>query len=39
MGEVVDLGPEVKNLRRGDRVIVPFTIACGRCFFCERGLW
>jgi threonine dehydrogenase-like Zn-dependent dehydrogenase len=39
MGEVVDLGPEVKNLRRGDRVIVPFTIACGHCFFCERGLW
>jgi threonine dehydrogenase-like Zn-dependent dehydrogenase len=39
MGEVVDVGPEVKNLHRGDRVIVPFTIACGRCFFCERGLW
>ena len=39
MGEVVDVGPEVKNLRRGDRVIVPFTIACGHCFFCERGLW
>ncbi len=39
MGEVVDVGPEVKNLQRGDRVIVPFTIACGRCFFCERGLW
>jgi threonine dehydrogenase-like Zn-dependent dehydrogenase len=39
MGEVVDVGPEVKYLRRGDRVVVPFTIACGRCFFCERGLW
>ncbi|HEX4567546.1 MAG TPA: zinc-dependent alcohol dehydrogenase [Vicinamibacterales bacterium] len=39
MGEVVDLGPDVKNLQRGDRVIVPFTIACGHCFFCERGLW
>lgn len=39
MGEVVDVGSEVKNLRRGDRVVVPFTIACGRCFFCERGLW
>jgi threonine dehydrogenase-like Zn-dependent dehydrogenase len=39
MGEVVDLGPEVKTLQRGDRVVVPFTIACGRCFFCERGLW
>jgi threonine dehydrogenase-like Zn-dependent dehydrogenase len=39
MGEVVEVGPDVQNLRRGDRVIVPFTIACGRCFFCERGLW
>jgi threonine dehydrogenase-like Zn-dependent dehydrogenase len=39
MGEVVEVGPEVQNLGRGDRVIVPFTIACGRCFFCERGLW
>ena len=26
-------------LRVGDRVVVPFTIACGRCYFCERGLW
>src|SRR5688500_6104133 len=39
MGEVVELGPEVKNLQVGDRVVVPFTIACGRCFFCERTLW
>src|SRR5947209_4957844 len=39
MGEVVDVGPENKALKRGDRVVVPFTIACGRCFFCERGLW
>src|SRR5437016_713502 len=39
MGQVVDVGSEVTNLRIGDRVVVPFTIACGRCFFCERGLW
>ncbi|MBA3471554.1 MAG: glutathione-dependent formaldehyde dehydrogenase [Herpetosiphonaceae bacterium] len=39
MGEVVELGREVKNLAIGDRVIVPFTIACGGCFFCERQLW
>ena len=39
MGEVVELGPEVKNLKVGDRVVVPFTIACGKCFFCERQLW
>jgi threonine dehydrogenase-like Zn-dependent dehydrogenase len=39
MGEVVDVGSEVKNLKRGDRVVVPFTIACGECFFCKRGLY
>src|ERR687885_442388 len=39
MGEVVELGSEVKNLRKGDRVVVPFPIACGNCFFCKRGLW
>jgi threonine dehydrogenase-like Zn-dependent dehydrogenase len=38
MGQVVDVGREVKNLRNGDRVVVPFAIACGRCFFCERDL-
>ena len=39
MGEVVELGAEVKNLKVGDRVVVPFTIACGECFFCKRQLW
>jgi threonine dehydrogenase-like Zn-dependent dehydrogenase len=39
MGEVVEVGPEVKNLNVGDRVVVPFTIACGRCFFCKKGMW
>src|SRR5215472_1179990 len=39
MGEVVETGPEVKNLKAGDRVVVPFTISCGQCFFCQRGLW
>jgi len=39
MGEVVELGSGVKNLKKGDRVVVPFTIACGDCFFCRRGLW
>lgn len=38
MGVVEDVGAEVKNLRRGDRVVVPFPIACGACFFCQRGL-
>jgi threonine dehydrogenase-like Zn-dependent dehydrogenase len=39
MGEVVDVGKENQKLKTGDRVVVPFTIACGRCFFCERQLW
>lgn len=37
MGEVIELGKDVKNLKVGDRVIVPFTIACGECFFCKKG--
>ena len=39
MGEVVDLAPGVKNLKLGDRVVVPFTISCGSCFFCQRSLY
>jgi threonine dehydrogenase-like Zn-dependent dehydrogenase len=37
MGEVVEVGAENTKLRKGDRVVVPFTIACGECFFCQRG--
>jgi threonine dehydrogenase-like Zn-dependent dehydrogenase len=37
MGEVVEVGAEVTNLKPGDRVVVPFTISCGECFFCTRG--
>jgi threonine dehydrogenase-like Zn-dependent dehydrogenase len=33
MGEVVEVGSENKALKVGDRVVVPFTIACGQCFF------
>jgi threonine dehydrogenase-like Zn-dependent dehydrogenase len=39
MGEVMEIGPEVKKLKVGDRVVVPFTIACGECFFCKKQLW
>src|SRR4030081_1092376 len=39
MGEVVEVGPGVKKLKVGDRAVVPFTISCGHCFFCEKALW
>jgi threonine dehydrogenase-like Zn-dependent dehydrogenase len=39
MGEVVEVGRDNHALRTGDRVIVPFAIACGRCWFCQRELW
>lgn len=39
MGEVVEVGRGVTNLRRGDRVVVPFPIACGSCYFCRNELW
>jgi threonine dehydrogenase-like Zn-dependent dehydrogenase len=39
MGEVIEAGPGVAKLGRGDRVVVPFVIACGSCFFCERQLF
>jgi len=39
MGEVVEVGTAVKNLRPGERVVVPFPIACGNCFFCRREMF
>ena len=39
MGEVVEVGRDNNRLKPGDRVVVPFTIACGRCFFCKEDLW
>jgi threonine dehydrogenase-like Zn-dependent dehydrogenase len=39
MGEVVDVGSAVKNLRVGDRVVNPFPIACGNCLLCKEGLF
>ncbi len=39
MGEVVEVGRDNQRLKPGDRVVVPFTIACGRCFFCQEELW
>ena len=39
MGEVVEVGSENRKLKVGDRVVVPFTISCGNCFFCQKELW
>jgi threonine dehydrogenase-like Zn-dependent dehydrogenase len=39
MGAVVEVGRGVKTLKKGDRVVVPFPIACGNCFFCQKGLF
>lgn len=38
MGVVVDTGSEVRTLSTGDRVVIPFVIACGHCYMCQRGL-
>ncbi|HEV7904501.1 MAG TPA: zinc-dependent alcohol dehydrogenase [Pyrinomonadaceae bacterium] len=39
MGEVIEVGKSVTKLKVGDRVVVPFTISCGECFFCKKGLF
>lgn len=39
MGIVEEVGPEVKNVKKGDRVIVPFPVSCGHCWYCEHDLW
>src|SRR3954452_11145647 len=39
MGEVVEVGGGVENLEVGDRVVVPFPISCGKCYFCEKQMF
>ena len=39
MGVIVETGASVQKVAKGDRVVVPFTISCGSCFFCQKGLW
>jgi len=38
MGEVMEVGPGNQTLKRGDRVVVPFVIACGNCFYCRNQM-
>lgn len=38
MGVIEEVGSDIRHLKRGDRVVVPFPIACGQCFFCEHKL-
>jgi S-(hydroxymethyl)glutathione dehydrogenase/alcohol dehydrogenase len=38
VGIVEEIGPEVTNLKKGDKVIVPFNVACGHCFYCQNKL-
>ncbi|MEO8456725.1 MAG: alcohol dehydrogenase catalytic domain-containing protein, partial [Chloroflexota bacterium] len=37
IGEVVDMGDEVKNFKKGDRVVGAFTSSCGECYYCKSG--
>jgi len=39
MGEVIETGAEVKKIKKGDRVVVPFTISCGQCYYCKNQMW
>jgi threonine dehydrogenase-like Zn-dependent dehydrogenase len=39
MGEVIEIGSAVSKLKVGDRVVVPFNIACGECFFCKKSMF
>src|SRR5437868_12825636 len=39
MGEIVEVGPETRNVKVGDRVVVPFPISCGACWSCQHGLF
>ena len=38
MGVVEEVGPEVTKVKKGDRVIIPFNVSCGHCWYCEHDL-
>ncbi|MBH1939819.1 glutathione-dependent formaldehyde dehydrogenase [Mobilitalea sibirica] len=39
MGVVEEIGPEVNKVKKGDRIIIPFPVSCGHCWFCKHDLW
>lgn len=39
MGIIEEIGPEVHDVQIGDRVVIPFNISCGRCWFCRNNMW
>jgi threonine dehydrogenase-like Zn-dependent dehydrogenase len=39
MGVVEEVGPDVKHIKPGDRVVIPFNISCGHCYMCDQGLF
>src|SRR5918999_5328754 len=39
MGIVEEVGADIHNIQAGDRVVIPFNISCGNCFFCEQSLF
>lgn len=39
MGEVVEIGSAVRKVKKGDRIVVPFTICCGACYYCQNEQW
>src|SRR5690349_1608513 len=39
MGIVEEVGKDVTKVKKGDRIIVPFPVSCGHCWYCEHGHW
>lgn len=39
MGIVEEVGVDVKNIKKGDRVVASFEMGCGKCFYCQRGIF
>ena len=39
MGIIEEIGPEVHEVQVGERVVVPFNVSCGHCWFCKNNMW